>query len=173
MSSGDEQAIWQATARMPAGSKQNRPSPGSVNQSDKRGRVTMRTRPGSEVIDQDRRQLLSTVTMGIAAVGAASLFPAYPAPAATSDEIRPFLVNVPEEGLVDLRRRINATRWPDRETVTDESQGVQLATIQEVARYWGDRLRLAQVRGETERPAAIHDRDRWTGYSFHSRSFET
>ncbi len=97
----------------------------------------MRTRPGSEVIDQDRRRLLSTVAMGTAAVGAASLFPAYPAPAATSDEIRPFLVNVPEEALVDLRRRINATRWPDRETVADESQGVQLATIQEVARYWG------------------------------------
>jgi hypothetical protein len=97
----------------------------------------MRTRPGSEVINQDRRQLLSTAAMGIAAVGAASFFSAYPAPAATSDEIRPFLVNVPEEALVDLRRRINATRWPDRETVTDESQGVQLATIQEVARYWG------------------------------------
>ena len=97
----------------------------------------MRTRLSSEVVDQDRRQLLGTAAMAIAAVGAVSLFPAYPAPAATSDEIRPFLVNVPEEALVDLRRRINATRWPDRETVIDESQGVQLATIQEVARYWG------------------------------------
>ncbi len=95
----------------------------------------MRTRPGSESINQDRRQLLSTAAMGIAAAGAASLFPAYPAPAATSDEIRPFRVNFPEEALVDLRRRINATKWPDRETVTDESQGVQLATIQELARY--------------------------------------
>src|ERR1700682_660926 len=97
----------------------------------------MRTRPGSEVINQDRRRLLSTAAMGIAAVGAASFFPAYPAPAGTSDDIPTFLVNVPEEALVDLRRRISATRWPDRETVTDESQGVQLATIQEVARYWG------------------------------------
>jgi pimeloyl-ACP methyl ester carboxylesterase len=97
----------------------------------------MRTRSASEVINLDRRQLLSTVATGIAAASAASLFPAYPAPAATSDEISPFRINVPEEALVDLRRRINATRWPERETVTDESQGVQLATIQEVARYWG------------------------------------
>jgi pimeloyl-ACP methyl ester carboxylesterase len=50
--------------------------------------------------------------------------------------IRPFQVNVPETELTDLRRRINATRWPERETVTDASQGVQLATIQALARYW-------------------------------------
>ena len=50
--------------------------------------------------------------------------------------VRPFRVNVPEEALVDLRRRIAATRWPDRETVTDQSQGVQLATMQKLARYW-------------------------------------
>src|SRR6266404_3914153 len=97
----------------------------------------MRTRSASEVIDQDRRQLLSTAAMGIAAAGVASLFPAYPAPAATGEEIRPFRINVPEEALVDLLRRINATRWPDRETVADESQGVQLAAMQEIARYWG------------------------------------
>jgi pimeloyl-ACP methyl ester carboxylesterase len=51
--------------------------------------------------------------------------------------VRPFHINVPEEALVDLRRRIAATRWPDRETVTDRSQGVQLATLQELVRYWG------------------------------------
>ena len=51
--------------------------------------------------------------------------------------IRPFQVNVPEAELTELRRRINSTRWPDRETVTDESQGVPLATIQELTRYWG------------------------------------
>jgi len=50
--------------------------------------------------------------------------------------IRPFHVNVPETELTELRKRINATKWPDRETVTDESQGSQLATIQELARYW-------------------------------------
>src|SRR5208337_201300 len=51
--------------------------------------------------------------------------------------IRPFQFTAPEEALVDLRRRIAATRWPDKETVSDESQGVQLATVQELARYWG------------------------------------
>ena len=50
--------------------------------------------------------------------------------------IRPFHVDVPEEELTELRRRINATRWPDRETVADQTQGVQLATVQALARYW-------------------------------------
>jgi pimeloyl-ACP methyl ester carboxylesterase len=57
--------------------------------------------------------------------------------AADKTAIRPFHVNdVPEEELTELRRRINATRWPEQETVTDASQGVQLATIQKLARYW-------------------------------------
>jgi pimeloyl-ACP methyl ester carboxylesterase len=55
----------------------------------------------------------------------------------SATEIRPFQVDVPEEELDDLRRRIEATRWPERETVADESQGVQLATMQELVRYWG------------------------------------
>ena len=53
-----------------------------------------------------------------------------------TDSIRPFHIDVPEEDLVDLRRRIVATRWPERETVTDQSQGVQLATMQKLADYW-------------------------------------
>ena len=57
-------------------------------------------------------------------------------PAADKDAIRPFRVNVPEAELTELRRRINATKWPERETVTDQRQGVQLATIQKLARYW-------------------------------------
>jgi pimeloyl-ACP methyl ester carboxylesterase len=52
------------------------------------------------------------------------------------DAIRPFSVDFPEEALVDLRRRINATKWPDQEQVTDDSQGVRLATAQKLARYW-------------------------------------
>ncbi|HVE42742.1 MAG TPA: epoxide hydrolase [Planctomycetota bacterium] len=51
--------------------------------------------------------------------------------------VRPFRVSFPEADLAELRRRINATRWPEREPVPDASQGVQLATIQKVARYWG------------------------------------
>jgi pimeloyl-ACP methyl ester carboxylesterase len=50
--------------------------------------------------------------------------------------IRPFHVDVPEADLAELRRRIKATRWPERETVTDDSQGVPLATMQDLARYW-------------------------------------
>ena len=50
--------------------------------------------------------------------------------------IRPFQIEVPEEQLAELRRRIEATRWPSRELVADRSQGVQLATLQALARYW-------------------------------------
>jgi pimeloyl-ACP methyl ester carboxylesterase len=57
--------------------------------------------------------------------------------AADKNAIRPFHVSVPEAELTELRRRINATRWPEREPVTDQSQGVQLATIQKLAHYWG------------------------------------
>src|SRR5437588_10491971 len=57
--------------------------------------------------------------------------------AAYKNAIRPFHVNYPEAELTELRRRINATKWPERETVTDDSQGVQLATTQKLARYWG------------------------------------
>jgi pimeloyl-ACP methyl ester carboxylesterase len=54
----------------------------------------------------------------------------------TRPAVRPFRIDVPEEELVDLRRRIAATQWPEKETVADESQGVPLATMQELARYW-------------------------------------
>ena len=70
------------------------------------------------------------------AVGAFNLLPAHMAAAVENDAIRPFSINCPEEALVDLRRRINATKWPERETVADATQGVQLATTQALARYW-------------------------------------
>src|ERR687883_679961 len=54
----------------------------------------------------------------------------------TPPEVRPFRIDVPEEDLDDLRRRIAATRWPSKELVEDRSQGVQLATMQELVRYW-------------------------------------
>ncbi len=56
---------------------------------------------------------------------------------AADTAIRPFRIEVPEEEVVELRRRIAETRWPTQELVADRSQGVQLATIQELARYWG------------------------------------
>ena len=54
----------------------------------------------------------------------------------SAGEIRPFHVAIPDEALDDLRSRIAATNWPEKETVADQSQGVQLATIQKLARYW-------------------------------------
>jgi pimeloyl-ACP methyl ester carboxylesterase len=54
----------------------------------------------------------------------------------THPEVRPFSIDVPEEKLTDLRRRIEGTQWPEKETVADESQGVPLATMQKLARYW-------------------------------------
>jgi pimeloyl-ACP methyl ester carboxylesterase len=79
-----------------------------------------------------RRSLLA---IGVAA-GALSLLPAHLV-AAAEGAIRHFRVNVPEADLVDLRRRVVATRWPAKETVTDQSQGVQLAKLKELIHYWG------------------------------------
>src|SRR3712207_2214975 len=55
---------------------------------------------------------------------------------AEATAIRPFQIEVPEEQLAELRRRIEATRWPSKELVGDRSQGVQLATLKALARYW-------------------------------------
>ena len=83
--------------------------------------------------------------------------------------VRPFQVGFPEAELIDLRRRINATRWPERETVTDDSQGVPLATHAGARALLGDRLRLARVRGEAQRPAELHHRDRRARHPLHPR----
>src|SRR3989442_14932421 len=66
----------------------------------------------------------------------ATPLPAKMSAAAEDKAVRPFRINIPDEALADLKRRIAATRWPERETVTDASQGVQLATVQKLARYW-------------------------------------
>jgi pimeloyl-ACP methyl ester carboxylesterase len=70
-------------------------------------------------------------------MSAASSSSARSAVAAEDSAIRPFHVSFPETELADLRRRVNATRWPERETVTDATQGVQLATMRKLADYWG------------------------------------
>ena len=74
----------------------------------------MDTTENPEAVDQDRRLVGATA----------------------SDAVHPFRVNFPDAELAELRRRISATRWPDRETVTDQSQGPQLATLQKLAQYW-------------------------------------
>jgi len=80
-----------------------------------------------------RRDVLATS----AAAAAVTFLPGHFACGAEGDTIRSFRVNVPEEALVDLRRRIAATRWPERENVSDFSQGTQLGKIQPLVRHWG------------------------------------
>ena len=105
-----------------------------------------------EKIDHHRRRFLSAAALGAAATAVPfGLLSEHATAAGTGHSsnqgdaamstteagaIRPFRINVPEEDLADLRRRLAATRWPERETVPDESQGVQLAMMQELARYW-------------------------------------
>src|SRR5688572_20714671 len=81
------------------------------------------------------------VLAAAAAAGAVTLFGAGAAgnaeEAGGDTAVRPFSVRIPDEALVDLRRRIAATRWPDRETVTDQSQGIQLAKLKPLVEHWG------------------------------------
>src|SRR5262245_6451026 len=96
----------------------------------------MTTITASEGINESRRSLLGT-----ASLGAVDQLPEHASPvvAATEDtSIRPFRVDIPEEALADLRNRLAATRLPERETVSDHSQGVPLATVQKLVRYWAN-----------------------------------
>ncbi|MEJ0067019.1 MAG: epoxide hydrolase N-terminal domain-containing protein [Caulobacteraceae bacterium] len=85
-----------------------------------------------------RRSLLAASAFGGAMGAGLFASPAYAetAAGAGASDIRPFHVHFPDEALADLRRRVAATRWPPRETVADATQGVQLATVQALARYW-------------------------------------
>ncbi len=112
-----------------------------------------------------RRDVLATSI----AAGAVELLPKHLAAATADRSIQPFTVNVPEAAVDDLRRRIAATRWPTKELVEDRSQGVQLATLQELARYWTTEYDWRKCRSEAERAAAVHDRDRRGGDPLHPR----
>jgi hypothetical protein len=94
----------------------------------------------ADEIKPDRRRFLGAAATTFAAAQLGMVGPAGAQPgksdAGDKAAIRPFSVKAPEESLTDLRRRIQATRWPERETVADASQGVQLATTQKLARYW-------------------------------------
>ena len=81
------------------------------------------------------------VSTSVASTSAASVSPTR----VEESAIRPFQFHAPEQALSDLRRRIAATRWPSRETVTDDTQGVQLATMRELARYWQTRYDWRKV----------------------------
>ncbi|RUV25819.1 epoxide hydrolase, partial [Mesorhizobium sp. M5C.F.Ca.IN.020.32.2.1] len=80
-----------------------------------------------------RRELLAAA----AVAGSLGLLPKTLSAAAGSDPIRPFTVNIPQGAIDELRRRIAASRLPDPETVDDRSQGIQLASLREIVRYWG------------------------------------
>jgi pimeloyl-ACP methyl ester carboxylesterase len=89
-----------------------------------------------------RREFLANSALAASAAisvsgGAVNLMSARHAAASEVASVRPFRVDVPEEALTDLRRRILATRWPDKETVSDRSQGVQLAKLRSLVEYWG------------------------------------
>jgi pimeloyl-ACP methyl ester carboxylesterase len=87
--------------------------------------------------------------------------------------IRPLHVHAPESQLVDLKRRIKATRWPDRETVTDASQGVQLATMQKLARYWATDYDWRKVEARLNRlPQFVTEIDGVDIHFIHVRSKE-
>src|SRR5258706_5873347 len=79
-----------------------------------------------------------TMTPRAVATDAATVIPTRQSTTATDSSIRPFRVHVSQEALTDLKRRINATRWPDKETVGDQSQGAQLAMLEPLVRYWGN-----------------------------------
>src|SRR5579871_3261736 len=86
-----------------------------------------------------REMLAATAAGGVAFAVASGLAEAALAGGvAGAPAIRPFQVHVPDDDLIDLKRRLKATRWPERETVNDTTQGVRLATIQALARYWTD-----------------------------------
>jgi pimeloyl-ACP methyl ester carboxylesterase len=81
--------------------------------------------------------LTMAAAVGLTPAHLAAQTAATPVTAPEDAAIRPFRVNIPEEELVDLRRRIATTRWPDQETVTDQSQGIQLAKLKPLVAYWG------------------------------------
>src|SRR5262245_30694312 len=85
------------------------------------------------------RGALMTLLRLVAAISAALAFGLFVTPAATAQDqsIRPFKVQIPQAALDDLKQRIRATRWPDKETVDDRSQGAKLAELQELVKYWG------------------------------------
>ena len=84
--------------------------------------------------------------------------------------IRPFTIDVPEADLDDLRARIAATHWPTKELVDDRSQGVQLATMRELARYWETEYDWRKCEAKLNSVPQLHHRDRRGGHPLHPRA---
>ena len=92
--------------------------------------------------------------------------------ATEGDAIRPFRVDIPEADLVELRRRVEAARWPDRETVRDSSQGVQLATIQKLAQHWKTKYDWRKIEAKLNALPNFITNYRRTGHPFRSCALE-
>jgi pimeloyl-ACP methyl ester carboxylesterase len=91
---------------------------------------------GSELFDVDRRQLLGAAAKVAAVAGAASVLSTQSTQAVADDTVRSFVYEAPDDALIDLRRRLTATRWPEPETVPDDTQGVQYETMRKLVEYW-------------------------------------
>ena len=115
-----------APSEQPADRDAIRPGDGSVPEGELTSRRRFLTAPAA-----------AEVLGGFAALAVPGDALAEAPPVKSAAAVRPFHVSIPEEALADLRRRIAATRWPERETAEDASQGVQLATMQKLVRYWG------------------------------------
>ena len=85
--------------------------------------------------------------------------------------VRPFTFRASDEALADLRRRINATRWPERERSRIDRRACSSRRCRQLARYWATEHDWRKVRGEAQRPAAVRHRDRRARHPFHPRPF--
>lgn len=90
-----------------------------------------------ETITTNKRSILNAIATAAFMLIAATSFGQKKQTKADSEAIRPYHISISKEALTDLRTRVNATRWPDKETVTDQSQGVKLQQIQSLVKYWG------------------------------------
>jgi len=90
-----------------------------------------------ETIKTNKRSFLNAIATGTFMLIAATSFGQKKQTKVDSEAIRPYHISISKEALTDLRNRVNATRWPDKETVTDQSQGVKLQQIQSLVKYWG------------------------------------
>ncbi|MCA1918438.1 MAG: epoxide hydrolase 1 [Flavobacterium piscis] len=90
-----------------------------------------------ETIKTNKRSFLNAIATATFMLIAATSFGQKKQTKVVSEAIRPYHISISKEALTDLRNRVNATRWPDKETVTDQSQGVKLQQIQSLVKYWG------------------------------------
>jgi pimeloyl-ACP methyl ester carboxylesterase len=96
----------------------------------------MITEANIDLMSPNRRQLLSAAAIGTAAAGVSTMLSTRALQAAVGEAIRPFRVAVDESDLLDLSKRLATTRWPERQIVADQSQGIELSTVQQLVRYW-------------------------------------